>query len=95
MKKSTKLPETSVRYNNVRIDDISTEKFPDMVEIIKAPARLKSLIGKKFVTLNKAKIMIDVTIFDKKLKIGTSQDEKDLREFNHLKDLHEHVSYTI
>ena len=53
-----------MRYNNVRIEKVPTENFKEMVMITKASARLKSLIGKKFINLDKAVIAIDVVSFD-------------------------------
>ena len=53
-----------MRYNNVRIEKVPTENFKEMVMITKASARLKSLIGKKYINLDKAVIAIDVVSFD-------------------------------
>lgn len=49
----------SVRHSNCKLDDASSEKYPEMVEIVKTPKALKMLNGKRFVNLDKAKIAID------------------------------------
>jgi hypothetical protein len=56
-----KLKKGGLSYNNVRIEEIPSEKFPNMVQIAKGPAGLKTLIGKKFVSLTKAVLAIDTT----------------------------------
>ena len=49
----------ALRYNKCRIDFIPSDAFPEMVQITKTPKRLKQFIGKKYITLDKAKIAID------------------------------------
>lgn len=49
----------SLRYNNVRIDNIPTLKFPEMVTITKGPWFTKGLFNKKYITLEKAILAID------------------------------------
>lgn len=53
------LKDGSIRYNNVRIDMRATERFPDMVEVTKAPARMKALIGKRYIDMVKCILAID------------------------------------
>ena len=48
-----------MRYSNFRIDNAGTEKFPDMVIITKGPSKYKDLIGRRFVNITKAKVIID------------------------------------
>ena len=47
-------PRPFLRYNNVSVMEASTEKYPTMVTIHKAPAWGKSLIGKNYVTTEHA-----------------------------------------
>ena len=48
-----------MRYSNMRIEEIPSEKFPSMVQITKGPSRLRNVIGKKFISLEKAVLAID------------------------------------
>ena len=48
------------KYSNVRIDETPSVKFPTMVQLSKGPAKLKTLIGRKFISLEKAVLAIDV-----------------------------------
>ena len=59
MKKVVKLKDGSVRYNNVRIENVPTENFKEMVTIAKGPSYMKAMFTKKFVTLEKAILAID------------------------------------
>jgi hypothetical protein len=54
-----RLKNGGMSYSNMRIEEIPSEKFPQMVQIIKGPSRLKWMIGKKFITLQKAVLAID------------------------------------
>jgi hypothetical protein len=75
---------TTVRFKNVRMENVPTTSFPDMVEIVLTPTILKSIKGKKFVTLDKAKIAIDaLSAFSKIKKYKMSEDEKELRTLNY------------
>jgi len=74
---------TTVRFKNVRIESVPTTSFPEMVMILKAPKRLESIKGKKFVTLDKAKIAIDaLSAFAKIENYTMSMEEKELRILN-------------
>jgi hypothetical protein len=53
------LKDGGLRYSNIRIEEIPSDKFPTMVQLSKGPARLKSLIGRKFISLEKAVLAID------------------------------------
>jgi hypothetical protein len=54
------LKDGGLRYSNIRIEEIPSDKFPTMVQLSKGPARLKSLIGRKFISLEKAVLAIDM-----------------------------------
>jgi hypothetical protein len=53
------LKNGGMSYSNMRIEEIPSEKFPQMVQIAKGPSRLKSIVGKKFISLEKAVLAID------------------------------------
>jgi hypothetical protein len=56
------MKDGGLRYSNVRIEEIPSEKFPMMVQLTKGPAKLKTLIGRKFISLEKAVLAIDVAV---------------------------------
>jgi hypothetical protein len=41
-------PTRHIRYSNVSIVEAFTDKFPEMVEVTKAPARYTGLVGKRY-----------------------------------------------
>lgn len=53
------LKDGSMRYSNVRIQFVPTPSFPNMVQLIKGPTALKSLIGKKYIDIKRAVLAID------------------------------------
>lgn len=54
--------DNAVRYSNCRIENVPTPNFPQMVQITKGPAKLKSIVGKKYITIEKAILAIDEAI---------------------------------
>ena len=48
------------KYKNVKILYQPSEKYPDMVYIEKGPAKMKSIIDRRYITLEKAIIAVDV-----------------------------------
>lgn len=56
------LKDGAIRYNNVRIEMRGTDKFNDMVEIVKTPSRMKGLIGKRYIDMVKCILAIDTAI---------------------------------
>jgi hypothetical protein len=48
-----------LKYSNIRIDEVGTERFPSMVVISKGPSRLSHIIGKKYIDLKSAVLAID------------------------------------
>ena len=55
------------RYKNVVVLPVQHEKFPSLVKIEKAPAKIKSLIGKQYITPQKAQIAIDLLLTEKNI----------------------------
>jgi len=49
----------TVKYKNIIIVDIPTQKFPTMVQLQKGPKRYGSLIGKKYISKDHAVMAID------------------------------------
>jgi hypothetical protein len=68
MKKVQLLKNGGMRYSNVRIENNPTGNFSDMVVITKTPSKLKSLLDKKFINIDKAVTAIDVAGFNNMLK---------------------------
>lgn len=48
------------KYKNVKILYTPSEKYPDMVWIERGPAKMKSIIDRRYVNLDKAIIAVDV-----------------------------------
>ena len=51
--------EKKVRYKNVTVIPIGSEKFPTMVMIDKAPKSINYILGKKYITPEKAQLAIE------------------------------------
>ena len=77
----------SYKYKNVKLVDVPHEVFTTMVQIEKAPARLRSLIGKKYVTVEKAIIAVDVLSAETLIDKGYKDALKDLQEVGLAVDL--------
>jgi hypothetical protein len=57
---SKKNPLPHIKYLNCAISDVSTEKFPEMVQITMGPAKIMGdLANRRYVSLEYAKIAID------------------------------------
>ena len=57
---SKKNPLPHIKYLNCAISDVANEKFPEMVQITMGPAKIMDdLAGRRYVSLDKAKIAID------------------------------------
>jgi hypothetical protein len=68
----------SYRYNNVGILDSPSEQFPDMVTIFKTPGVLKSLAGRKYITLEKAIKAIDTLNAERLISKGSMKVGEEL-----------------
>ena len=77
----------SYKYKNVKFVDVPHEVFTTMVQIEKAPARLRSLIGKKYVTVEKAIIAVDVLSAETLIDKGYKEALKDMQEVGLAVDL--------
>jgi len=67
------------KYRNCTIQSTPLGKYPEMVTIIKSPARLKSIRNKKFIDLNKTKIAIELAQAESLIKTGSSSVQKQLQ----------------
>lgn len=70
--------ENKVRYKNVVVVPANNEKFPTMVEIEKAPAKIKSIKGKKFINPTKAQLAIELAIAESLINKGSKLVVKEL-----------------
>ena len=70
--------DNKVRYKNVTVVPVGNEKFPTMVEIEKAPAKIKTIKGKKFINPTKAQLAIELAIAESLIKGGSKLVAKEL-----------------
>ena len=70
----------SYKYKNVKIVDYPHPTFQTMVQIEKGPARLKDLLGRKYVTIEKAIIAVDVLSAESLIQKGYKEALKDMAE---------------
>jgi|TARA_B100001094_G_C17777722_1_gene598160 hypothetical protein len=69
--------EDKLRYLNHTIINTPTDTFPHMVTIIKG-AKKYDLVERKYVSLNKAKIAVELATVDTRIKNGEKQAKKDM-----------------
>jgi hypothetical protein len=67
------------RYKNVVVLPVQHDKFPSLVRIEKAPAKIKSLIGKQYITPKKAQIAIDLLLGEKLIAKSATSVKKELQ----------------
>jgi hypothetical protein len=67
------------RYKNVVVLPVQHDKFPSLVRIENAPAKIKSLIGKQYITPKKAQIAIDLLLGEKLISKSASSVKKELQ----------------
>ena len=66
------------KYRNVTVAPTPLAKYPELVTIIKAPKRMRELVGKKFINLQKTKIAIEIIQTEKLIENGASSVDKQL-----------------
>jgi hypothetical protein len=69
--------EDKLRYLNHTIINTPTDTVPHMVTIIKG-AKKYDLVERKYVSLNKAKIAVELATVDTRIKNGEKQAKKDM-----------------
>lgn len=77
----------SYKYKNVKFVDVPHAVFQTMVEIEKAPARLRDLIGRRYVTIDKAIIAVDVESAESLISKGYREAVKEMQEVGLAVDL--------
>lgn len=77
----------SYKYKNVKFVDVPHDVFTTMVSIEKAPARLKDLIGRKYVTIEKAIIAVDVLSAESLISKGYKEAVREMQEVGLAVDL--------
>lgn len=68
------------KYKNVKFIDVPHQIFTTMVEIEKAPARLRDLVGRRYVTIDKAIIAVDVESAESLISKGYKEAVKEMQE---------------
>ena len=68
------------KYKNVKILYQPSEKFPDMVWIEKGPQKIKSIIDRRYITLEKAIIAVDVQGAENLIRGGKREAIRELQE---------------
>jgi hypothetical protein len=69
-----------VKFNNFRIENTSTEKFPTLCTIVKGPSFGRELFGKKYITLEKAVATIAVICGERLIDKGAKAAKEELME---------------
>ncbi len=80
MKDVVILNDGSYKYKNVKLVDVPHPSIETMVKIDKGPARLKEIIGKRYVNLDKAIIAIDILSAEKLINSGARQAKEELMD---------------
>ena len=75
------------KYKNVKILYTPSEKYPDMVYIEKGPAKMKSIIDRRYITLEKAIIAVDVQGAENLIRGGGREALKELAELGLTNDM--------
>jgi hypothetical protein len=70
--------DNKVRYKNVVVVPVGNEKFPSMVMIEKAPAKLKEIKGKKYISPEKAQIAIELLSAEALISNGAKKVKAEL-----------------
>lgn len=75
------------KYKNVKILYTPSEKFPDMVYIEKGPQKMKSIIDRRYITLEKAIIAVDVQGAENLIRGGKREALAELADLGLTNDL--------
>jgi len=81
------LEEGVWKYKNVKILYQPSEKFPDMVYIEKGPQKMKSIIDRRYITLEKAIIAVDVQGAENLIRGGKREAIRELADLGLTNDL--------
>jgi hypothetical protein len=69
-----------VKFNNFRIENTPTEKFPSLCTIVKGPSFGRELFGKKFITLEKAVGTVAVICGERLIDKGAKSAKEEMME---------------
>ena len=78
--------ENKVRYKNVTVIPADNEKFPTMVQIDKAPAKIKLIKGKKYITPEKAQLAIEAALAEALITGGARSVKKELESIGFISE---------
>jgi hypothetical protein len=70
--------EKKVRYKNVTVIPVENDNFPTMVQIDKAPAKIKTIKGKKYINPSKAQLAIEAALAEALIIGGARGVKKEL-----------------
>jgi hypothetical protein len=67
-----------IKHKRVVLEQVGTESLPDMVFISAAPAWAKSIVGKRYVSLDRAKAIIEALDAEKLINKGAKSILKEM-----------------
>ena len=67
-----------IKHKRVVLEQVGTESLPDMVFISAAPAWAKSLVGKRYVNVDRAKAIIEALDAEKLINKGAKSVLKEM-----------------
>ena len=67
-----------IKHKRVVLESVGTESLPDMVFVSAAPAWAKSLVGKRYVSLDRAKATIEALDAEKLISKGAKNLLKEM-----------------
>ena len=67
-----------IKYKRVVLQSVGTESLPDMVFVSAAPAWAKAIIGKRYVSLDRAKTIIETLDAEKLISKGAKNLLKEM-----------------
>jgi len=67
-----------IKHKRVVLEQVGTESLPDMVFISAAPAWAKSLVGKRYVNVDRAKAIIEALDAEKLINKGAKSILKEM-----------------
>jgi hypothetical protein len=67
-----------IKHKRVVLESVGTESLPDMVFISAAPAWAKTIVGKRYVSLDRAKAIIETLDAEKLISKGAKSVLKEM-----------------
>jgi hypothetical protein len=67
-----------IKHKRVILEEVGTEALPEMVFVSAAPAWAKSLVGKRYVSLDRAKAIIEALDAEKAISKGAKSILKEM-----------------